>query len=566
MEDVDIRDGKDPSNSKPKAKPKSKGRRRGRGKSNSNGMQEIHPAILTASYGGANDVSWYKNLPDLYADVANYSFNSTVGLPWMLRNGRNLYGKDLDVGTAGHETSRTAPGIMTIKVAPSIGVSTGPTSAINLAAQRLYSRIRQANSGAKNYDPTDVMLVGMGLDSAYMLYEILLRLYRSLMRYNYANRYFPNWVVAAQGFSQNLQDELANFRAVLDLFAYKLASINFPDKFDIIKRHSWLFTNIYTDSAQHKSQLYMFIPDGLFVYTEATQEGESAYLSYQSMSDLFGSSIPETIDLNRIQGAIDKIMTPLLGSYDVGVISGDIAKAFGESELIKFSPVESYPMITPAYNPEVLSSIENLEIPAYRPFTQDWNITVNYDNVKAGPYLVHQPYVSVGYGGQAEGNFLGANYSAARRHLLNMHKDAPNGDDVMAATRLKSLTVNGGPSTGYPYGKYAIQSCGSEVVVDVRMHVLDTTKNNVVTYPWSTDIAADPTSTNATLSGFGYYALPLWSAFDWAPTGYTWQVTENGATTGPILCDLDNYIFMDESDVVRLNDVAIMSLFAPKGM
>lgn len=522
--------------------------------------KETQPSIRFKSAAEtANDSKWYRNLLALFGDVANVSFNSTVGLPWSIRTGTpiSIKGSAAKPSTTG-ATGKTAPGIMTITVAPTIGVTEAPTDATNIAAQQLYSQIRRANAGAKNYDPTDVMLVVCALDSAYMLYEELLRAYRILSMYNYANRYYPIHILNAIGFSASLQYEMANFRAVLDLFAYKLASINMPDAFDYIHRHSWLFTNVYTDSAQYKSQLYIIKPDGFFVYEEADGENP-AYLKYVTRSTLYGSSGP-VASLKAITSAIEAVMEPILGSQDVGLISGDIAKAFSTNQMIKFAPVESYPALYPSYNDEVLMSIENLQIPTFRPFTQNWDITVDYSNPAAGPFLVHQPKLGVGYGGPAGKEYLAANFANSRNFVLNMHKDRPTPDDVMVATRWMSYIAPGAPASGNPFGTYTLSSTGAEVVVSVDMYVLNTDSNEMVTYEWDTDVAIDPIS--GSISNF-YHQPRLWSSFDWAPMAYEWSYTDSGFTFDGILGDLDNYVILTKEDVKRLNDCAMMSLFTP---
>ena len=254
----------------------------------------------------------------------------------------------------------------------------------------MYTIVRKANSGAVNYDKTDLMMTIIAMDNAYMLYEILLRAYRTIGKYDPNSRYMPDGLMFAQGFAPALQSELANFRGVLDLFCYQLGSINIPDEFDFIKRHSWMFTNVYADAASSKAQLYMYKPNGLYVWKEGSGN-KPTYLEWTPWANLFNTGEPiSTVD--QIQYAIDKVMQPILGSADIGTISGDIAKAFNESGMIQFQPVSQYEAIEPVYSMEVIQQMMNSFIVGtelHTGTTGKYNandVYVDYSNTTSGPF------------------------------------------------------------------------------------------------------------------------------------------------------------------------------------
>lgn len=337
-----------------------------------------------------NDPSWYTHLYAYASDVGNFNYNVPVGTQFNPFTGVTVKSGDAAVAIDPSLSTQATrvPGIMTLSVLPSIGVASDATAAPNVAAQQLYTIVRKANSGAVNYDKTDLMMMILAMDSAYMLYEELLRAYRCIGTYNPMNRYQPNALLYALGYDADLQNNLADFKGILDLMCYQLGSINVPDQFDFITRHSWLFTNVYADAPGEKAQMYAYVPAGYFVWTEGT-DSKPTYLKYVTRSELFGKQ--RVGDLNQIRKAINALLQPLLGSSDVGTMSGDLAKAFSDGGMIKFQPVSTYEAVAPVYSEEVLIQIMNtLPVPVDIA-NGKYDITVNNKDLVSGPYLMHTP-------------------------------------------------------------------------------------------------------------------------------------------------------------------------------
>lgn len=158
------------------------------------------PHVKTSS-SKDNDPSWYTHIYPLVNDVANFNYNIPVGTPFdPYSNVPRVENTRYNLGVNKETTlGRVVPGIMTFNVTPSIGYSADPTSAPNIAAQQMYTIVRKANSGAVNYDKTDLMMTVIAMDNAYMLYEILLRAYRSIGKYDPNSRYSPDGLMYAQG-------------------------------------------------------------------------------------------------------------------------------------------------------------------------------------------------------------------------------------------------------------------------------------------------------------------------------------------------------------------------------
>lgn len=532
------------------------------------------PHVVTDSK-ASNDPSWYTHIYPLAKDVASLSFNVPTGQIFdATLHADSTYPEgwtgprfSWDTRTSGlpNYGYYTVPGIMMLEVTPILGACTGPNDAANIAAQEEYTMVRKANSGAINYDKTDLMMLNLAMDSAYMLYEYLLRAYRTFGMYATMNRYMPDALLQAQGFSPALNTQLANFRTMMDMFAYSLASINIPDQFDFIKRHSWMFTHVYKDSPLEKASMYLFRPAGFYVWTEG--EGDKAtYLHYTERKFLFNLESEDAMitSLEQIQDAINKIMTPILGSQDVGTISGDLAKAFGEGGMIKIRPVEDHEALIPAYDMEVISQIENARI-----FHQVSNLDVvqQLSDTVAGPYL--------------EQNIRLNSFDAVKRFLkplLNLHSASPTPEEIVVATRL--IGTVGDPVVETDWSYFTVDSVGTEIVTGCTIYQFSISVatgkrvlKEIEVYqemPVGDMPTANPSILAAKAANLATVSAAM-TAFAHHPTIYLigrqseqWDKVSNPGVFAGVLQDYDNYVWLEPDSIRNMNTAAVLSEFAVK--
>lgn len=498
-----------------------------------------------------NDPRWYTNIGPIASDYASlpYSYPLGVGLPISNSN------KSSD--TQYNAVAKNFAGIITLDVAPGIGVCHNSTSPANIAAQQLYTMVRKANSGATNYDKTDLMMVVVAMDSAYMLYEELLRAYRCLGVYNTMNRYLPDALLKSLGFDPSIGNNLADFRGVLDLFAYKLASVNVPDQFDVIHRHSWLFTNVYADSDDKRAQLYAVKPDGYFVWNEGTSSAPT-YLKYTKRHALYGlageGDLVSSID--QVKHAIDAIMEPILGSQDVGVISGDLAKAFGDGGMIKIQPVQAHEALQIAFNVEVCHQIMNAEIIPYGSI-YGANITVDMDNLTTGPQLMYTPKVLLE---KVSNKVFTPNRE--RNHLINLKGMSPSPETNLVATRYNLVIGKAGT------GDVAdIISCGTEIATNATIHQFYIDNSGVISQMLSrgvrTDLILNSSSTVSAVETM-LATMVQTSHFNYSPSVHLWINKEGSLVYMGVQQDVNDFTWISDDDMAALNTVCVMSEFSAK--
>lgn len=495
-------------------------------------QEDVRKAV--PNFRSYNDISWYSHNPQMLKDAASFSFNAPLGnqLP-----ANSMFNAPTGSVTIDWNQSDSVPGLYVLWYMPCIGVSNTSTSPANLAAQNIYSYVRYMNSGAKNYDQADLMLYLLAMDSIYIAWNWVKRIYGYARTYNPLNRYMPRVYAAADGIDfDDLIANLADYRMMLNSMASRISSFCVPAVMPLFIRHSWLTSNIYMDSDNNKAQQYMLRPSSLYKYSETTSKygGE---LIPQAMT----SSTPQ-----KLGDIITNVITPLLDaiaySEDIGVMSGDILKAYGQERLFKVTPVEPDYIVEPVYNEEVLNQIHNSTLV---PGLTNNNMVIS-QNPDTG-YLVWDPVLTTGP------------RISRDAVLFNVPWDNPTPENVMLGTRLSTTIYNDGTN-------WRLGSVGSEVISHRMIYRMQSSGNFVVTaIPEYLVFSNTTTATSNDRLAVENQAL-LISNFDWHPLMPTWHVTGTAGTSETWrfegwLGDITNYTVINAYDLRQLHEVALISEF-----
>jgi len=497
-----------------------------------------------------NDPSWYASDPQLLIDAFSISTAEKLGLP--------IYD---DVPIISAESTPfiepvdnySLPGIYSINMVPVPGISRNASSALNVAAARIYTNVRKGNSGATNYEAPDLMLYLLAMDNAYILWSWLVRLYGVLSVYSSRNAYVPQGLLRCMNVSTDIIKDACQLRTLINQMRAKLSTLSVPAGMSYFTRHAWLFQNVWLDANDQKAQIYIYNPECIYKWVEQTELGTPAYLEPINMRDF---SQPYT--LSGIQNLIDTVLNPLFYSQDFAVMSGDIRKAIGEENCINVPSIQEDYVIVPVYNSEVLTQIENSNWLGYKvPFgisiLNSWRITQEITG--SGGLQV----ISLKFYPNAICNKC--NFTTGR--MYNFHTDVVDPAMMAVASRL-NLVMD--PSTysskeASVLGSSDILSCGSEIVTTNEMFIWDA-NNNVYSR-----VEAEPcyiTDSNHNFTAGQVQRLSLATQFDWAP------MTKLVDTTGNLLVgytvDFDNFTRINNSTLISMNDVALLSMFGiPSG-
>lgn len=492
-----------------------------------------------------NDPQWYFKDQQILKDVASFSYSKPLGAPLRMDQVVPPYGT-----TKPGVLCNSVPGVMGIRICLTPGVSENAQSPLNLAAQNIYSYIRKDNSGAKNYDPTDLMMYLLAMDSLYSAWNWMKRIYGYASTYSQTNYYKPRAYAALDFVDiEDVFANLADFRAYLNMAAYRISAFCCPAVMALNIRHSWMFSGIFKDAETIKAQEYMYVPNYFYKFDEvSTTTGTSLSIFNVHLGRWFqtDSTDNETTiwTVPRLKWMLDTLINSMQYSEDVGTMSGDILKAYGESGLFKLSSFDADYRVDAMYSKEVLSQIENARItPLGEGLFYDVTTATKTElTIKQDPntnFIKFKPTIPI-------------NRHSRNGAFLNFHWNDPTPEDVIVATRLQHTYDVA--TTG---DKVTLTSVGTELATDMCVTVFaegydtntqTTNSNKLSLIEWriidNYSVSFDKTQDKVSQS---LVSLWMWSAFDWAPELHMQYA--NAVTTGkdiylPPYRDWDNFTYL----------------------
>lgn len=442
--------------------PSAKGSRsrawKGKSKANYNdvGKEELSDQ---AYYSANNDWRWYASNEQLLKDVTSIPFTYALG-------------SKIDMtGNKQPIDATTLPGIMTIGFVPTVGWSDSPTSPVNLASYNLYSYVRHANAGHSNYDHQDLTIYLLAMDSAYTALAMLKRIYGVCGTFSPVNRYYPRAVVQAMNVDfDDMLLHLNDLRAYINTMAVKMGSLCVPATMSYMYKHQWMVSGLYYDSAQEKPQTYLFMPEFLLSFT-LDSDGAGAL----EMSNYFLNT-PDPLTFSSLVTKIEAICNPILQQEDFAIMSGDILKAYGESQIVKLTSIPDNYVVIPEYREDVLDQIHNATLMGYPADEDICGIWVRQSPDKS--YLVSTPMFQHPYNiaptaGDAEGVTPGR-YAWAMKKYVDFERPDVTPGMIMDATRLTNIGTLDPDKDAYGYNYWRCTTAGSEVATRARIYYFAT--------------------------------------------------------------------------------------------
>lgn len=498
---------------------------------------------------GTNDPAWYARYPELMRDAAS--------LPYSIPTGTKIsWDVDTDAGYPLTEKSNSVyvnafqsiPGIMTIGIAPAIGVSKDATTPVNVAMKMLYTKVRAENSGARNYDAPDLMLYCLSMDQIYSLITWFNRIYGTLMLYSQVNRYMPKALLDAQHVDfDDLILHINDFKAFLDTATAQAAVFSVPNDMALFNRHAFMYQNIYKDAESPKSQLYQYAPRLFYQYDELNGAG------YLKAIDII-ANYPNSMKFTDLVHLFHSLMDPIIASEDFNIMSGDILKAFGEGGLIKLQIMPQGYTVFPIADYEVLTQIKNATMTN---FTTTLLLTIGSSNLDITQdanveFLVYDPYFT---------HTSTPSVAMVHDRMLSTYKTAPEPADNMVVTRLMYTLHENEDMTdpSNPIYEVHFDAVGSEYVTSVAITQFHYDANGA----WvavSTNINVMSESIlGATLNAGQVHRLWMAKHFDYCPAIYMLLKGSNQTLFYPFF-DTDNWTIVHSYELEKMHRTALMSL------
>lgn len=503
-----------------------------------------------------NNWQFYAASEQIAKDIASIPFNYLNGTPFRL--------KSAEKGTA-FEKESALPSVLTVDYSDSIGITSGGTSAINMAAVQLYTKIRQKNSGAKNYEAADVMMYVLAMRSIYSHYFQIRKILGIVNLYDYYNHNMPDTLIRSMGIDPvDLRGHISNYRGSLNLLARKINSFAVPKYFKVFMRSAFINSYIFGDSDSVRGQFYMFKNVVYYKwegFTSATGTMLKAYKSAIYKLARAGQEVSIQTLFDELSSMIDAIFL----DEDALTMSGDILKAFEGAELYKVVDTPDGFTTEILFDEDVLAQIENsvAALPsgigdsAFD--TENKRIDIlNLDITQSNQLITYGPTINTTQWGNAHLCDIMTNF------VFNSHKDNPDYKDCLEWSRLmcpSRINFNDGSAQ-------VIAAPGLELVLGYTVWTIDNNRH-VVGYHlgyWSPIISNkenDVYGTGTNGSYDGAIAYTLLEAFDWRPFVYYRRASRAGVSAIELgaLGDYKIATLLEEPVVKKINDAAIYGAF-----
>ena len=463
-----------------------------------------------------NDWRYYAISEQLAKAVGNIPFNLLPGRPLSINAQGTVEGKTWSDGTM-----TTLPSVMQVSYIPSIGYSDTGEAAINIAAKRLYTFVRHANSGAKVYEAPDLMMYIIAMENCYRLWWEARRAYQVCTTYEADNRNLP----LVLGGALNLDvagsaGSLAQANFELNDLRNKINSFWVPNIFNSFKRASVITNGVFMDSDSMRGQFYVYTMAYYYKFSGRTSETGSQLVATET-----GSAYSLLDKISLVRDAINALIV----DDDINTMSGDMMKAFKDSDRFSLPEVPSIDKLQIAFDEDILAQIENsCSISLV-------TTPVSLDITQTSANIIFKPIARVSTTlGVFEQLMWGSN------KLFNSHINNPDFKQVLEWTRdICCTSANGKPVFG------------AEIITG---YIIWYNEAGNITGTYIDSYLAEGT-TDSGIKGC------LLSNFDWHPIVYYARVTGNSYEGVGFYADVKYFTQISPDVINHMHDCAIQALY-----
>lgn len=507
------------------------------------------PSQEDMSRNSSNDPRWYGADYAILKDAASINYSIPAGSPL-----RELYTSE--------SQDRAFPGLLALYTCSGIGLAKDPSAPINVASNSVYSFVRHANSGHSNYDAPDLMIYLLAMSQVYAYINFLTRAYALSTLYGQKNRYYPDCVMQSMNIDPNdVRKNGAQFRYGINVLVNKAASFAVPNNMPYFSRESFLYSGVYTEGESFKDQMYILNPYAFLQYgiDSADSYGCLDYKIFRTSATKF-YTVTELIDFGN------SLIDPLIASEDMGIMSGDILKAYGQESLVKLASVTENLYVVPEFNITVLEQIKNARAIGMPKFDKAYSSkhAVDQKSKNLNAYLVSCPCIEPNAGPWNDTLFVN------NPIVLTTSTAEPDVDVTIENTRFATPFFKDGDNYLAAYA--------SDFVVDTTAYTAAVIKSSGELAYGRTEYqfvnTTDVTTKNTDQQQLAFYNLrtALGSHFDFLPLRYEVvvfnvpNIGDEGTIVGvphrdvEFVGDTDNFALVSGDTMYRMNEAALLNL------
>ena len=515
-----------------------------------------------------NDFSWYNRYPSALSPAAKLSFGWPGSYPFKV-DGFDFYNHN-----GLHKMKGIPlPSIMRIHFTPVPGISTNLSSAVNRAARNLFTFVRSKNSRVTGYEASDLMMYVLAVDSLNMAIAEAKRAYGAIRFTTPLNRAYPKAVLAALDWDFfDLQTRQADFASQLNTYILRAQAFPIPANIAACAKHEWMVSNIYTDRDDPRAQLYVFIPQGHWVFDElydtaTPSQYTGSRLDWTPTSSMNASTDPINATGWKIDayfGLLEKMLTALEQSESVANMISDLRKT--ETQLYVPDFMDPSHTVIPGYNSEVLGEIQNMRATGLMPIN---DTIVKNDPTNFCIYqtvglnnsgIIFNPVLNSGAG---ETDVVTKKEVNQYAPVVGFYNGLPSEEEIVTNTRFVSVAASDRINE-YPRG-FRLLTAGTEIINCFSVMTPDDTNPERIIWDgnlYYTNMISTTKNTEFTDKVALRMANTL-SNFDWHPYLFHFTDDDSGDLKfDGVLGEFNNAGCVPVSNLQLLNDVCIFSEWA----
>lgn len=332
-----------------------------------------------------NDPAFYNKYPAILNQVGKINNYHPVG----------LMGTDMFGLTPESMKVRPIPGIVSMDVIPAIPVSSSGASTLQQSAYQTWTKVRDAISGSRSYDPVDLQLMSIAVSQAVSCATWIKRFFNFAFTMSPFNRYAPERLFTAMHCDYNdFIENLPQYRARYNRITINLSRIyaNTDNNYHQMVRS--MFARVYAEPGDN-GQLYLYNPGGFYKYkwtddASGIKVGSLSFIGPQLLD--LPVNKDQVLKMENLLSLYEHLVNALITDGDVNTMSGDLLKTYGEKAQVILPLALETDSDIPVYSPVDLAQFQMSYVPlAYGEYANYKTIIQN----KAS-YIQFKPKMSIG--------------------------------------------------------------------------------------------------------------------------------------------------------------------------
>lgn len=510
----------------------------------------------------SNDLSWWANYPELLRDSTKFPFN------WIPGTG---------VGITGLQNANSTLNLGLVAIAhlqQAVGRSTSDANAFNSQIRQLWLDMHRKYRGIGTYQKADLGMAIIAIHNVFIAIAKFERIYGIINTYHIGNRVVPRGLKEALGISNDLEENLADFRYTINLYIEKCRQLCLPKGLSMLMADVIAESNLFKDSKDRRAFIFGFDTetfgkfDGSIVNTGGSALGSAVV--YKPCSMYMTGTTPDgsrpAYTLADIQNVLEDLVSSLLNDDDINTMCSDLIAAYGTDNVMTLVSLDEDYKVEPVEDYERSLQFHNLTIVG--PVASIYNVGI-VDATLAAAFLSNSEYVVLyqenntvqcrlgkGHGSYySSSGFLYPTFATSgnTEHpkfgelLFDTWVEEPGDTEIMCGTRYCAIgEVITTAGTGN--SKQELISFGSMVVTNVQSFVY-TTSTQLYNTHYYTGTCVE---VNTFKAQYRWYSAML--QMDWAPIFYIVDQSDVD-----LFGDIDNFTHISAANLTRLHEVALLS-------